>query len=138
MIETYIMHRIYLQQISMLKERTCLEAAPLNFNYQNTIIVTSGLLYHAGKQFVYLTSGCGCGPQPIIWGAYFMETIPWATSQLCAFFSSSDKAKDREIAGQNLVDTIYRVCLPACNDEKTEITAVLRSHFGNNKVISFL
>ena len=138
MVETYILHRIYLQNIKMLKNRTCSVIVPVNFNYQNTIIVNTGLFEHSGKQFVFLTSGCGCGPQPTIWGAYFQEMTPWSASELHTYFSSCDKEKDRRIAEQKMVNMIYRIRLLDGKDERAEVAAALHGRFGTNKEISFL
>lgn len=137
MVETYILHRIHLQQIKMLKSHTCSVVMPVNFNYQNTIIVSTGLFEHSGKQFVFLTSGCGCGPQPTIWGAYFNKMVPWSTSELHTYFSSCTKEKDRIIAEQNIVDMIYSIHLPTGKDEKAQVAAALGGYFGTNKEFSF-
>lgn len=80
MFDSYVQHRIYLQQFKMLSSRQCLEIVPVNLNYQNLIMVTTGVLDGNDKQFVFQTSSCGCGPQPTIRGAYLEETVPWHAS----------------------------------------------------------
>ena len=137
MIDSYVQHRIYLKQYEMLKTRTVFEIVPVNFNYQNFIVVTTGLLEYASTQFVFQTYSCGCGPQPTIRGAYFEEVIPWHVSTLCACFAASSKAKERELAVQKVIAEVYSGRLPVGEREKAEVTAALQSQFGINKEISF-
>lgn len=137
MIDLYVQHRMYLQQMERLKSRMSFEIVPVNLNYQSFIVVTTGLVEYGGKQFVFQTHSCGCGPQPTIWGAYLMEVIPWHTSDLCACFASCNKTKDRQLTEQRVIEKIYCVHLPDTDDEKKEVTDALRSHFGANKEISF-
>lgn len=121
----------------MISKQQCLEIVPINMNYQSIIMVATGLLDYADKQFVFQTYSCGCGPQPAIRGAYLTEIIPWQASGLCAFFAAADNDKDRALAKQTVMDSVYSVRLPGNDGEKAEITAALRSHFGANKEISF-
>ena len=137
MIDLYIQHRVYLQQIERLKSRQCFEVVPVNMNYQSLIVITTGLVEFGGTQFVFQTHSCGCGPQPTIWGAYLQEVIPWHRSDLCASFAACQKTKDRKLVGQRVIDEVYCVRLPGDETEKGEITAALRSQFGANKEISF-
>jgi hypothetical protein len=48
--ETSITHRLYLKQFSLLKKGNSDELLPLNFNYQDIVIVTTGLLENGGKR----------------------------------------------------------------------------------------
>lgn len=137
MIDSYVQHRIYLQQFKMLSSRQCLEIVPINVDYQSLIMVTTGVLEYGGKQFVFQTNGCGCGPQPTIRGAYLEEVIPWHKSRLCAWFAAGDDRKEQELAGQKVMDVVYRVRLPVDEEEKREVAAALHSHFGANREISF-
>ena len=137
MIDSYVQHRIYLQQFKLLVNRQGFEIVPVNMNYQSLIIVTTGVLEYGGKQFVFQTNSCGCGPQPTIRGAYLVGEIPWVESDLCAWFAASDTPKDRQLVGQKAIDVVYSVRLPVDEEEEKEIAAALRSHFGTNKEISF-
>lgn len=136
MVDSYIKHRIYLQQLDMLKNRQGFEIVPLNFNYQDMIIVATGLIEYGGRKFIFQSNSCGCGPQPTIRGAYFEEVIPWQASDLNAWFAAS-KTKDRKFAEQKIIDQVYRVRLPDDEKEREELTAALRSHFGEDMEISF-
>jgi len=137
MIDSYVQHRIYLQQFKMLSSRQCFEIVPVNVDYQSLIIVTTGVVEYGDKQFVFQTNSCGCGPQPTIRGAYLKEVIPWSASNLCAGFAASDNPKDRELVGQKAMGVVYSVRLPDGEEEKREVAAALHSHFGTNKEISF-
>ncbi len=137
MIDSYVQHRIYLQQFKMLSSRTCFEIVPVNMDYQGLIVVATGVLGHGGRQFVFQTYSCGCGPQPTIRGVYLEKTVPWRASGLCAFFAASANQKERELAEQQVMEEVYRVRLPAGETERDEVAAALRSRFGANKEISF-
>jgi hypothetical protein len=136
MADPYIQHRIYLQQFSLLKNRKGFEIAPVNFNYQDIIIVATGLIEYGGGQFVFQSNSCGCGPQPTIRGAYLEEVILWENSDLYAWFAAC-KTKDCKLVGQKVINEVYRVRLPVDEKEKAEVTAALRSHFGAGTDISF-
>ena len=136
MVDSYIQHRIYLQQLDMLKNRQGFEIVPLNFNYQDMIIIATGLIEYGGRKFVFQSNSCGCGPQPTIRGAFFEEVIPWHVSGLHDWFAAC-KTKDRKLAEQKIIDQVYRVRLPDDEKEREELTAALRSHFGEEMVISF-
>jgi len=137
MIDSYVQHRIYLQQFKMLSGRKCFEVVPVNMNYQGLIMVTTGVLEYNGKQIVFQTYSCGCGPQPAIRGAYLEEVIPWQASGLRAAFAASESAKDRDMVRQKVLAEVYSVRLPTGEEEKREVAAALKGHFGANKVISF-
>lgn len=137
MIDSYVQHRIYLQQFKMLSSRKCFEIVPVNLNYQGLIIVNTGGLEYKGKRFVFQTCSCGCGPQPTIRGAYLHEVISWPASNLCAWFAASDNPKDRQLSGQKVLREVYGVRLPVDEEEKGEVAAALKNHFGTNKEISF-
>ena len=47
--ETSVKHRLYLKQFSLLKNGKSDELLPLNFNYQDIVIVTTGLLASGKK-----------------------------------------------------------------------------------------
>lgn len=121
----------------MLSSGECGEIVPVNLNYQSLIVVTTGVLEDGGQQFVFQTHSCGCGPQPTIWGAYLKEVIPWSSSNLCGWFAASDNRKERQLVEQKVIAEVYSVRLPETQQEKSAITAALRSHFGSNKEISF-
>ncbi len=137
MITSYVQHRIYLEQFKLLRGRECFEIVPVNMNYQNFIMVTTGLLEYGGTQFVFQTYSCGCGPQPTIRGAYLEGVIPWSASGLCAFFAASATPRERELVGQEVIGQVYRVRLPVTDVERREVADALRSHFGANKDICF-
>ena len=137
MITDYVQQRMHLKQVELLKGRKIFEIVPVNFNYQNLIMVTTGLLEYGGRQFVYQTYSCGCGPQPTIWGAYFNAMVPWPVSGLCACLAASSKSKERELVAQQVIEALYSVRLPVDEPEREEVAAALRSHFGANKEISF-
>ena len=137
MSDSYIQHRIYLQQFKMLSSRQCFEIVPINLNYQSLIMVTTGVLEYDDKQFVFQTCSCGCGPQPTIRGAYLKEVISWPASNLCACFAACNNSKERELVAQKVMAVVYSVRLPVDDKEKREVTAALHSHFGSNKEISF-
>ena len=136
MIDSYVQHRLYLQQIEMLKKGRSSEIVPVNFNYQDTIIVATGLVDYNGISYVFQSNSCGCGPQPTIRGAFLAEIVPWQDSDLYAWFAAGN-TKDRKIADQKVVAEVYRVRLPVDDREKEEITAALRSQFGADKEFSF-
>lgn len=136
-MDVSLQHRLYLREIDLLKSGRGSEVVPVNFNYQNFIMVATGLVEHGGRTFVFQTFSCGCGPQPTIWGMYLEGVIPWRDSALRAFFLAGDGARDRELADQTVVAEVYRVRNPAGEGEKSEVTAALRGHFGADKKISF-
>ena len=137
MIDSYVQHRIYLQQFKMLSSRACFEIVPVNLNYQGLIVVVTGEVEYGGKPFVFQTYSCGCGPQPAIRGAYLEKEVPWRISGLCAFFAASENPKERALAGQQVIEAVYGVRLPVGETEMGEVAAALRSRFGANKEISF-
>ncbi|MDH4320864.1 MAG: hypothetical protein OEV73_05125 [Desulfobulbaceae bacterium] len=137
MIDSYVQHRIYLQQFKMLSRRTCFEIVPANLNYQGLIVVATGVFEYGGKAFVFQTFSCGCGPQPAIRGAYLEKEVPWRVSGLCAFFHASENQKERALADQQVMASVYVVRLPVGETEMGEVAAALRSRFGANKEISF-
>lgn len=136
MVDVSVQHRIYLRQIDLLKSGGG-EMAPLTFNYQNFIVVATGLVERGGRTYVYQTHSCGCGPQPTIWGVYLEGVIPWGDSDLRRTFAASGTAKDRELADQKVVAEVYRVRVPVDETERNEVAAALRGHFGGEKKISF-
>ena len=136
MVDPYVLYRLYLQQFSMLKTRKGFEITPVNFKYQDIIIVATGLIEHDGKNYVFQTNSCGCGPQPTIRGAYFAEIIPWLKSDLYSWFAASN-TKDSKLANQKVIKEVYRVRLPENQREKEEVAAALRSHFGQAVEVNF-
>ena len=135
MSSPFIKHRIYLQEFEMLRQRKILEIAPVDFDYQGIIIVATGLIENQGSQFVYQSNGCSCGHKTIR-GVYLEEEVPWPASGLRAHFAAGN-SKDRKLADQKEVDKVYRVRLPADENEKNEVAAALKSHFGANADINF-
>jgi len=131
---TYIQHRIYLKQMEHFKEGVGAEVAPVTFNYQNFIMVASGIVQYADLQVVYQTYSCGCGPQPTIRGAVIERTIQWRDSELCAMLAASENEKDREVIDQDVVLEIYRITM---DQQEAVVTPALKEHFGQEKKISF-
>ena len=133
-IDTTIEHRLYMKQFNLLKSGESDELLPLNFNYQDIIIVATGTLESEGQRFVYQTYSCGCGPQPAIRGALLESELSWEESAIRGKLEQEEDS----LAAQQVVRSVYRIRRPGSEQEKQEIVRVLRKHFGENKKIGLL
>ena len=106
----------------------------LNFNYQDIIIVTTGIVEEGDRRFAYQTYSCGCGPQPAIRGALLGGELSWEESAMRRHLEQEGDS----LAQQQAIKEVYRVIRPGSDDEKQEIVRALKKHFGENKKIGFL
>ena len=136
-LSTGIQHRLYLKQSEFLKHPPFDEILPANFNYQNLIMVSSGTVDEENRRIVYQTYSCGCGPQPLIRGAFLVEEVEWGQSEFRRLLGNSDNEKDAALVDQDIFAKVQRI-RPAQNaEEKGLIERALQRHFGDNKKISF-
>ncbi len=133
----YIQHRLYLNQFEFLKNPDFNEVVPVNYNYQNMIIVTTGHLSFAGRDIVFQTSGCGCGPQPGIKGALLVAEVPWPLSNFRRQLAGLDNAKDTALADQDFIPTVFRIKTAASVEERALVSDALHQHFGAGLIIDF-
>ncbi len=133
----YIQHRLYLHQFEFLKEPGFNEVVPLDYNYQNMIIVTSGRLSFAGRNIVFQTSGCGCGPQPAIKGALLVAEIPWPLSNFRRKLAAMANDKDVALADQDIIPAVFRIKKAVSAEERALIRDALRQHLGAGLIIDF-
>ncbi|GBE12574.1 hypothetical protein BMS3Abin13_00865 [bacterium BMS3Abin13] len=133
----YIQHRLYLHQLKFLKEPDFNEVVPLDYNYQNMIIVTSGRLSFAGREVVFQTSGCGCGPQPAIKGALLVAEVPWPLSNFRRQLAGMANAKDVALADQNIIPAVFRIKKVVSAEERDLVRDALHQHLGAGLIIDF-
>ncbi|NIA05021.1 MAG: hypothetical protein GWP11_03515 [Proteobacteria bacterium] len=133
----YIQQRLYLHQFEFLKEPDFNEVVPLNYNYQNMIIVTSGRLSFAGREVVFQTSGCGCGPQPAIKGALLVAEVPWPLSNFRRQLAGMTNAKDVALADQDIIPAVFRIKKVVSAEERDLVRDALHQHLGAGLIIDF-
>ncbi len=133
----YIQHRLYLHQFEFLKEPGFNEVVPLDYNYQNMIIVTTGRLSFEGREVVFQTSGCGCGPQPAIKGALLVAEVPWPLSNFRRQLAAMDNAKDVALADQDIIPAVFRIKMAVSAEEQALVRDALQRHFGAGLIIDF-
>lgn len=133
----YIQHRLYLNQAKFLQDSDFNEVAPLNYNYQNLIIVTSGRLSFAGREIVFQTSGCGCGAQPAIKGALLVAEVPWPLSNFRRRLAGMKNAKDAALADQDIIPAVFRIKMAVAAEERDLVRDALHRHFGAGLIIDF-
>jgi len=133
----YIQHRLYLNQIEFLNDPDFHEVVPANYNYQNMIIVTSGRLSFEGREIVFQTCGCDCGPQPVIKGALLTADVPWPLSGFRRKLAGLDNAKDAALVDQDIFSVIFRIKRAVSIEERTLVSEALRRHFGAGLITGF-
>jgi len=132
------LHKLYLKQINFQQQESFNEVLPLSFNYQNMIIVETGVIDSGSFKIVYQTHDCGCGPQPTIRGGILDLEIDWTLSQTKKFLLSSGGPREHELAEQQIIKTVYRVRKPRDSQEEKLTLAFLQDHFGKiTKIKSF-
>jgi len=130
---TSIQHRLYLKQIEFFKHPTFAEVLPANFNYQNMIIVESGTVEAEGQYFVFQTYSCGCGPQPLIKGAFLLAEVAWEESEFRRMLAASGNPKDTALLDQNIFDSVLHIRPARTDEEKSLVERVMHQHFSDNK-----
>ena len=136
-LATGIQHRLYLKQIEFWKNPAFNEIVPANFNYQDTIIVSSEKVDEDGLRIVFQTYSCGCGPQPLIKTAFLEQELPWKDSEFRRLLAASGKLKDAALADQDVFAMVQRIRPARTEDEKRLIEKVMQRYFGDNRKISF-
>jgi len=136
-LSTGIQHRLYLKQNELLKGTSFNEILPANFNYQNFIMVTSGIVEAEGQLIVFQTYSCGCGPQPQIRGAFLEQEVEWEKSEFRRLLGSAANPKDAVLTEQMVFEKIWRIRPARSADEKDLVEKTLRGHFGSDKKINF-
>ena len=136
-LNTGVQHRLYLKQSEFLKKVDFDEILPANFNYQNMIMVNSGIVEKEGERFVYQTYSCGCGPQPLIRGAFLLEEVSWQRSKFRTLLGLAENSKDAALVDQDVFAVVYRIRPARSHEEKRAVEKALQDHFGDNKKINF-
>jgi hypothetical protein len=131
------LHKLYLKQINFQQEESFNEVLPLSFNYQDMIIVETGIIDCGLFKLVYQTHDCGCGPQPTIRGAVLDLKTDWSLSRTRDHLLSSVEPRDFELADQQIVKTVYQVREPFDGQEKKLMLTSLQKHFGKMAKIKF-
>jgi hypothetical protein len=132
-----LQHRLYLKQIEFWKLPVFHEILPANFNYQDTIIVSSGTVEEDGVRIVFQTYSCGCGPQPLVKAAFMKQEIPWEDSEFRRMLAASGKPKDTALVDQKIFSKVQRIRPAQTEEEKDLVEKVMQGHFGDNRKISF-
>ncbi len=135
--KVYVQHRLFMCQSKFLKEAGFNEIVPVNYNFQNMIIVDTCLLIREGKYIVLQTSSCGCGPQPYIKTSLLHEEVKWHESKFCKRLLHSNNKKDAELANQDIVSTVYGIEKALSEREKVFILDALKDHLGTGLIINF-
>lgn len=135
--DTGTQHRLYLKQLELLKQPDFAEVLPVNFNYQNMIMVSSSIVEKNGRNILFQTYSCGCGPQPLIRGAFVEEEIAWLHSRFRTLLGQSANEKDAALVDQKIFPVVYRIRQKLSPEEKGMIVKALQEHFGANKKINF-
>ena len=136
-LTTGIQHRLYLKQVEFWKMPSFDEILPVNFNYQNLIMVCSGTVEENGQTVVFQTYSCGCGPQPLIRGALLLEELAWQESEFRRLLGKSDNPKDLALVDQDILKKVQRLRRAQSVEEKGLVVRALQGCFGENKKISF-
>jgi len=136
-LSTGIQHRLYLKQNELLKQDSFKEILPASLNYQNFIMVTSGIVEAEGQRVVFQTYSCGCGPQPQIRGAFLVQEVDWNKSEFRRLLGASSNPKDAALTEQEIFKKIWRIRPARSVDEKGLVEQVLRGRFGGDKKINF-
>lgn len=131
-----IQHRLYLKQLEFLKRPDFAEVLPVNYNYQNMIVVCSGAVDKDNRRILFQTYSCGCGPQPSIRGAFLEEEIAWRQSKFRTLLGQSANEKDAALMDQAILPVVYRIRQNLSAEEKRIIEKALQDHFGPNKIIN--
>lgn len=135
--DTGTQHRLYLKQTEFIRQPEFAEVLPVNFNYQNLIMVSSGTVLKDGRQIFYQTYSCGCGPQPLIRGALVQEEVAWRDSKFRILLGRSENKKDAALVDQEIFPVVYRIRPARSSEEQGVIEKALRDIFGDNKKINF-
>lgn len=129
------LHKLYLKQINLQQEESYREVLPVTFNYQNMIIVETGVIDSGSLKIVYQSHDCGCGPQPTIRGGVLDREIEWALSHTRKHLLSSGEPSDRELADQQVVRNVYLLRKVPDGQEEKLVLASLQEHFGKSAKI---
>lgn len=132
-----IQHRLYLKQNEFLKNNSFDEIVPANFTYQDVIVISSGTADKMGQRVVFQTYSCGCGPGPLVRGAFLLEEVGWTQSKFQRMLAASDNPKEVALAAQNIFATVKRIRRASTDEEKRLIENVLQLYFGDKRKIHF-
>jgi len=136
-ISTSIQHRLYLKQIEFFKNPAFAEIVPADFNYQDMIIVSSGVVDKDEQLFVYQSYSCGCGPQPLIKGAFLLGEVVWKDSEFRRMLASSHKPEDTALVDQNIFPVVLHIRAARTEEDKRQVERALQQHFSDKTKISF-
>lgn len=143
MQDIYILNSLCLAQDYLLKHGSPpFEVLPLNYNYQNIRVVSTEILECDHCTIVIQTSGCDCGPQPLIRAGIVRGTVLWGSSRLrdalsCKQIPVLNKELCSRLAEQTLVRDVLLVSTAESESERLLLREGLERAYRNKEIEDF-